>query len=214
MEEEKLLLALVTIVLSFSIANSSYASNLDEQGYQLPKESDYGLAREILKMSKKKVLPHLMQSSDNNRNHSPSGAESSESGFSESEFYIFVSFSLDKQNLHQLMELAKKYQATLVLRGLKNNSFKQTASFLQELKIKEDSPGFSIDPILFQTYEVTEVPSYVLVRERTCPPDQSCKKIYDKITGNITARFALENFSKAGDLQSEASQLLSGWGEK
>ena len=113
--------------------------------------------------------------------------------------YVFGSLSMPKLRLIALIKEVNHYKGTLVLRGFKNNSYKETAAFLQ-LIIQEAGAGVIIDPILFSKYQITKVPVFVL--------DDPTNQQYDQITGNISLKYALEEFSKHGDLKSKALEIL------
>lgn len=115
------------------------------------------------------------------------------------ELYIFVSLSMPQSRLINLLQEAKSYGGLVVLRGLKNNSYKDTANFLQPI-IKAAEAGVIIDPHLFEKYEVSKVPTFVL-------NDQISKK-YDKATGNVSLKYVLEEIGKVGELQSQAQVIL------
>ena len=117
------------------------------------------------------------------------------------ELYIFISLTMPRDALIALAGDAKKYHATLVLRGLKDNSFKATQDKLRQLNLLDAAT--SIDPQLFTSYNIQAVPSFVLT---TISPNHS--PIYDKLTGNVTSKYALEHFAKHGDLAVTAQQLL------
>ena len=121
-------------------------------------------------------------------------------------FYIFVTLSMSEHNLKQLIIYARKYNATLVLRGLVDNSFVKTSKVIQ--KLGEESGGMIIDPNLFKEFNIKTVPSYVLASNKACPPATTCVKTYDKLTGNVTPKYALEIFGEKGDLAAEAKLLL------
>lgn len=107
-------------------------------------------------------------------------------------FYIFISTSMDKENINSLIE--GNDNATFVLRGLKENSFRKTSEFIKDLK----NASIIIDPELFKKYDVVAVPSYVLAHDSN----------HDKLSGNVTPQYALEKFAKSGDLAQEAQWLL------
>lgn len=115
------------------------------------------------------------------------------------ELYIFVSLSMPQSRLINLLQEAKIYGGILVLRGLKNNSYKDTANFMQPI-IKLSQAGVIIDSHLFEKYDVSKVPTFVL-------NDPSIKK-YDKAIGNVSLKYALEEMSRVGDLQSQAQAIL------
>ena len=99
--------------------------------------------------------------------------------------YVFVSSSMSKPNLIELVREAKAHEAAVVLQGLIKNSFEKTVKFLAEI-IQKSEYGVIIDPTLFEEYKIIRVPSFVIVRASG----------YDKISGNITLKFALEEMEK------------------
>lgn len=123
-------------------------------------------------------------------------------------FYLFASFGLNDTTLRQMLDYAKIYNGVIVLRGIEDNSFKTTAEHIQKLASEGEEVAIIIDPTLFKQYQVTQVPAYVLARQAECPVGMSCKARYDKITGNITPKYALEKFVEKGELASEATKLL------
>lgn len=117
------------------------------------------------------------------------------------ELYVFVSLSMPKSRLIDLLQETKIYGGILVLRGLKNNSYKDTADFMQSI-IEVAQAGLIIDPTLFEKYDVNKVPTFVL-------NDPAIKK-YDKAVGNVSLNYALEEMSKVGELQAKAQAILGG----
>ena len=61
-------------------------------------------------------------------------------------------------------------------------------------------------------YSVTKVPTYVLTKP--CEDNMSgisgnvCKPEYDKLTGNVSPRYALEKFRTSGEFTSAAKERL------
>jgi type-F conjugative transfer system pilin assembly protein TrbC len=102
---------------------------------------------------------------------------------SDSKLYIFVSFSMPKKSLKALAVEAKKHKAVLVIRGLIENSFLETATFLKDL-----GESVVLDPLLFREYNVVVVPTFI----------EAYQAGYRKISGNITLVYALEKFKEGG----------------
>ena len=96
-------------------------------------------------------------------------------------YLIFVSFSMPSTLLKSLYHEANNNGGILLLRGLKNGSFKATAAYLQSLEI-----GVQIDPIAFKKYQVTRVPTIVALNNDNV------------ITGNISFNYAKEQLLEAG----------------
>ena len=109
---------------------------------------------------------------------------------------IFVSFSMPKELLASLDQQSKQVGAKLVIRGLKNNSFKETFEFAKSI----DGQGIriDIDPKAFDEFEVTQVPAFVLNQNNQ----------YDKIVGNVSIVYALNEFVNKGDLKDKAKEYL------
>lgn len=105
--------------------------------------------------------------------------------------YIFVSLSMPKNILEQYNQIAKQIGAKLVIRGFKNNSFKETIEVTQKLVCQ-------VDPVAFKKFNITSVPSFVLSNN-----DQ-----FDKLVGNVSIKYALEQFEAKGDLKQKAKEYL------
>jgi conjugal transfer pilus assembly protein TrbC len=102
-------------------------------------------------------------------------------------FYIFVSFSLPKTLLENLDKAAKKIGAKLVIRGLKDNSFKETLNYIKG--IKQEGITIDIDPESFRQFGITHVPAFIVTQDTK----------YDKIVGNISIAYALNKCASEGD---------------
>jgi type-F conjugative transfer system pilin assembly protein TrbC len=95
--------------------------------------------------------------------------------------YIFISFSMLKETLKFLAVEAKRHNALLVIRGLIENSFLKTATFIKEL-----GESVILDPLLFREYNVVLVPTFIEAHQAG----------YRKISGNITLAYVLEKFKE------------------
>ena len=107
---------------------------------------------------------------------------------SSSSVMVFVSFSMPKESLKAWMHEAQKIHAPIILRGLINNSFKDTQKAIFDL-IKEDHSlgGMQIDPLSFKKFNISKVPAVVLTRDRE----------FDVIYGNVTFDYALKKLHEA-----------------
>lgn len=148
----------------------------------------------------------------NSQVHSPEG-----------NLYIFVSFSLGEKALMNLAHEAKRYGATLVLRGFKtysrprgrehgepgHGSYAKTVQALQNIILKTRQ-GFMIDPELFTLFAVKAIPTFILAQSL---PFHSLKwpqtPLHDRMQGHVSTHYALETFAKEGELQNEAKALLT-----
>ena len=120
------------------------------------------------------------------------------------DFLIFASFSLGEKNLENLIKSASEYEGVVVFRGLKNGSFKETAEFIS--KFTKEKEGLLIDPNLFKEYQILKVPSFVLTNPCDGGIQSNCKIAFDKLTGAVTPRYALEKFIERGELKEEAKK--------
>lgn len=119
---------------------------------------------------------------------------------------IFASLSLPKSSLQALLIEANTHNTPVIIRGLLPSGFKDTIKVIRDTIT--DRPvgapylgGVSIDPKRFTQFNVTRVPTFVLVSEGHCLlSEEACSpKDYDKLQGNITLSAALRQFSQRGD---------------
>jgi len=97
------------------------------------------------------------------------------------ETYIFVSHSMNDSALQQYYKEAQAVGATLVMRGLIDNSFIKNKERAEFLRI-----GYDIHPELFEEYQVTVVPTIV----------KDADGWIQKITGHLPLREALKIFDE------------------
>ena len=123
---------------------------------------------------------------------------------------IFVSSSIPKSSLKDLMIQAKQSGAILVFRGMVG-SIKNTAKFLAE--ISKENVSAIIDPRLFDIFKVEVVPTFVVLGEsiQDCGQDNCLiTPRHDRIVGNITLEYALEQIiAGKGDAAQTASSYLA-----
>jgi conjugal transfer pilus assembly protein TrbC len=113
--------------------------------------------------------------------------------------YVFISLSMPEQGLKELLIGAKEKEFVPVLRGFKNDSYKETVKALEAL-IKETGYGVIVEPDLYRTFEINVVPTYVISEKKEiCPPNSSCiAPKYKKLSGNVTAEFAYKKLLGKG----------------
>lgn len=121
----------------------------------------------------------------------------------EAQILVFVSFRMPKNLLFEYIEEAKRYNATLVLRGFIKDekgkfSIPATAKKLQEISNKT-GVNFIIHPQLFDIFEVSRVPVIIKVNSYfECTQNGGeCfeKPQFDKITGSVSIEYALNEFN-------------------
>jgi type-F conjugative transfer system pilin assembly protein TrbC len=100
----------------------------------------------------------------------------------QSPLYIFVSFSMSDTTWLSLSKEAEGIGGILVLRGLPENSFKQLAVKMHNLRKQGLRATVQIDPRLFVKYNIDKVPCFVTTEEER----------FDKLSGNVSLAFALD----------------------
>lgn len=110
----------------------------------------------------------------------------------------FVSFSMPDDSLKAVLEQTARAGGMTVLRGLVDNSFKETALRMGKFA-REHGPGLSVDPRQFTEHAVTTVPTFVIVGTEAS----------DKIAGNMSLAAALESIAREGDNRDLAQTLLN-----
>lgn len=105
---------------------------------------------------------------------------------------ILVSLSMPRETLTTLAADALKTGGAVYFRGLKNDDFRAMRRELTGL-----GEGFAIDPTLFERFEISEVPTFVLPLEPVPPCESNgCPATrFVKVRGNISLEAALEYLS-------------------
>lgn len=122
---------------------------------------------------------------------------------------IFVSFSMPEQSLEAYLRDAKKIHASVVIRGLINNSFQETFQRMALLIKSSGGNGVELNPLWFRRFGIKDVPAVVIVPQGSaCYKNETCAKDrdYDVMTGNITLSAALKMIRDKGELTSGIAQ--------
>lgn len=123
---------------------------------------------------------------------------------------IFVSSSIPKSSLKDLMIQAKQAGGILVFRGI-IGSLRNTQEFLAD--ISKENVSAIIDPRLFDIFQIKLVPTFVVLSNSNYDcQEQDCQFTpkHDRITGNITLKYALEQIEHAKvDASKTATEYLS-----
>ncbi len=104
--------------------------------------------------------------------------------------YVLMTFDLpDSLWLEYSLDL-EKVKGTFVLRGLPQDSFIAFAKRIKDLRAIGVRAPIQLNPMIFDRYEVLNVPSIILEEG----------KLYDKISGPVSIHYALQKFSDEGDV--------------
>ena len=117
----------------------------------------------------------------------------------EPKILVFVSFSMPKASLRALACEAVKYNAVVVMRGLKGDSFKTTQKAFLEIVggdknldpkniANQDMQGFEVNPELFKAYKIVSVPVFVLVKNT---------QEISRLSGNVSLDFAAKKLKES-----------------
>lgn len=126
------------------------------------------------------------------------------------ELMVFVSLSMPGRGLRELGEQVAKAGGVLVIRGMIENSLPKTIEKVHTLH--EKGLPVMINPILFRKFQVSSVPSIVLLDKKNAfclTPESNCTPVADRITGNVTIDHALELFAASGDYSEKAKEYLA-----
>ena len=126
----------------------------------------------------------------------------------EGDLFVFVSFSMGEKALLGVCREAKRYGATVVLRGFLGGSFKRTTLALAKI-MEETGEGMIVDPHLFQLFRVQSVPTFVLSEAISIVfSERRMTPVFDQMVGMMSLRYALERFATEGDLSTTAKAVL------
>lgn len=115
---------------------------------------------------------------------------------------VFVTLQMPRGSLQRLVEQAERSRATLVLRGLKGSSMKDTLAEVAEL-IGKRKVAWMIDPESFKRYGVTLAPTFVLVSTQTaaavgCTTGQcAAEPVFSKVVGDVSTSYALQTIERS-----------------
>ena len=139
---------------------------------------------------------------------------------------VFVSFSMPTLSLKQIIQDAAHYQIPVVVRGLRENSFRKTIEKIFDLVKEDNKGGILINPVWFRKYDIKTVPAVVV----SCgEADASCEenkkngkneksvksdggdgfKKTDVVYGNIPLKRALTIIAERGDAPKVAKDILN-----
>lgn len=133
------------------------------------------------------------------RQHAKLGEPSREQAAQQPTLRVFVTLNMPAASLKGLVDQAARSGATLVLRGLKEQSMRKTVAAVHEL-IGERRVGWQIDPEAFTRFGVERVPTFVLLTggagrapDSTCTADCPLASSFVAIAGDVSIDYALQS---------------------
>ncbi len=113
---------------------------------------------------------------------------------------VFISSSMPKKTIINLMTQAAPLGAVFVIRGLINGSYVNTYKYFYALK-GDNEIGIMINPTLFKALDVDVVPTYALYQSDQDLLSTACNVApkYTKVSGEVTVHYALEQLSHSSN---------------
>ncbi len=100
-------------------------------------------------------------------------------------FLAFVSLSLPEASFKEISSHLEKIEGQFVFRGIPNHSFEGFLKVIIGFREKGILAPIIVDPESFEEYDVTEVPTFVLIQGKT----------FKKVIGNVSIPYVLETFN-------------------
>lgn len=116
---------------------------------------------------------------------------------------VFVSLTMPRIALRQLLAQSAELKIPLIIRGVLPQGFKGTVSRINTLLSLENgkklNSGIAINPEWFKTFNIQSVPAFVTIKAGRCMPKDPCMEDdFDILYGNISMYDALD-ILKDGD---------------
>jgi len=112
---------------------------------------------------------------------------------------IFVTLDIPLGSLRRLVDQAERSGAVLVLRGLKNQSMRQTVAAVSDL-LGERKAGWVIDPEAFERHGVEAAPTFLLTTGEDAPPCSATTctvpRPFISVSGDVSLDYALEHMAR------------------
>ena len=179
-----------------------------EPSYDLEiQEMVEGAEKSVAQILKDNEFQEFVEASQKNALLEIVGQEDSMKKSNQGELYVFVSFSLGIKSLISIALQAKRFGATLVLKGLKEGSYQKTLQAIQPM-IEKTEQGLIVDPELFEEFHVEVVPTIILTERLHAHEDGRSTPVHDRMSGNVTLNYALEKFEKEGQMRAVAKRYL------
>jgi conjugal transfer pilus assembly protein TrbC len=126
---------------------------------------------------------------------------------------VFVTLDMPKPSLHRLIADAERVGASMVLRGLRERSMKQTVLQVKAV-LGEHKVGWHIDPVLFERFGVSQAPTLVLIDPQRpvdvgCQGDRCAPTVFAKVAGDVSISHALEVIAREDDALSASARAFA-----
>ncbi len=113
----------------------------------------------------------------------------------------FASLSMPEASLKRMIDDVTRAGGVIVFRGFPASNPMRFAGAMRRLVEPDQAASVLIDPRLFRAFAIDAAPTYVAVASDYAPCDSlSCTSAvppFDRLSGNVTTRFALETIAAA-----------------
>lgn len=113
---------------------------------------------------------------------------------------IFISSSMPKKTIINLMQQASPLGAMFVVRGLINGSYVNTYKYFYNLK-GDNTVGIMLNSTLFKAMQIDAVPTFALYQSDQDLIHTACNVTpkYTKVSGEVTVRYALGQLNRSNN---------------
>ena len=115
---------------------------------------------------------------------------------------------MSRESLKSYVREAHRYNGVLVFCGLPQGSFRKLTDLVMSISDAQYPVAMQIDDEAFAQFGIKAVPAIVLTVPASMFSEQTARDRFDKITGHITIKAALETFAAQGDLAINAREWL------
>ena len=169
---------------------------------RLPNGQKYYLYSESVVSDSKQALSQYKTPLDINQTISDYNAliKNAKAQVSDSRLLIFISSSMPKQTITNLMHQASSIGAVFVVRGLINGSYVNTYRYFYNLK-GDNTVGIMLNPTLFKALQVDTVPTFALYQSEQDLMKTACNVApkYTKVSGEVSVHYALEQLNRSSN---------------
>lgn len=171
---------------------------------KLPSGQKYYLFSESVVSDTKTALTQYKKPLDINQSIADYNAliKNAKAKLSDNRLLIFVSSSMPKRTIVNLMQQSSALGAVFIVRGLINGSYVNTYRYFYNLKGK-NTVGIMINPTLFKAMQVDIVPTFALYQAEQDLMHSACNLTpkYSKVSGEVTVHFALEQLTRSDNAE-------------
>ena len=184
--------------------------NIKPLSTRLPNGQKYYLYSESVISDSKQALAQFKTPLDVNQSISDYNAliKNAKGVLGDNLLLIFISSSMPKKTIMNLMQQASSLGAVFVVRGLINGSYVNTYRYFYNLK-GDNSVGIMLNPTLFQALQVNSVPTFALYQSEQDLMKTACNVApkYTKVSGEVSVHYALEQLNRSTN--SDLSQIAA-----